>query len=334
MKQPLHIIVAGASAGGFQALSALFAAIQHLPDTAVFVVQHMAKNSSPVVLRNILQKSSFSFVCITAANCLAIEAGHIYIAPPEHHLIVKRDYMRLIDGPPVNYWRPSIDVLFRSAAVAYSSQVVGVVLSGLLDDGTAGMVAIKRCGGTCIVQEPDEAEFHDMPSSVLQKVDVDFRVPVADMGYILDDLFSKPDAVPAAVPEDIVIETQITENMGSHITELETMGTRSNYTCPECGKSLWSVSNDPVKRYRCIAGHSFTEGLLLDEQAGQVKESLWTSIRMMEERRDLLLNNTRSYQAIGNAVMSQKKQQEAITIDRHISQLKKLIHSLKETGHQ
>lgn len=329
MNEPSHIVVVGASAGGFKAISALLTAIDGLPDMAVFVVLHVAKNSSGSVLTNLLQKNT-SLTCKRAEDGLAIEAGNVYIAIPDCHLIVKQGYMSLIKGPPENRWRPSIDVLFRSAAVAYNSRVTGIVLSGLLDDGTSGMVAIKRCGGICIVQEPEEAEFEDMPTNVLQRVDVDYQVPVADIGYILNDLFSQPEKLPVKVPDDLLIEANITENMVSNIEDLEKIGTRSNYTCPECGGSLWSVDKDAVKRYRCFTGHVFTEGLLLEEQSEQVEESLWASIRMMEERRNLLLTTAYNYETIQNTPMAEQKRDEAVTMAKHIGQLKALINTLKE----
>lgn len=329
MKHPLHVVVVGASAGGLKAISALLAATSNVSDIAIFVVLHVAKNSSGAVITELLQKAT-PLTCYLAKNNQPIEAGSVYLAPPDCHLVVKAGHMRLVKGPPENRWRPSIDVLFRSAAVAYNSNVTGIILSGLLDDGTAGMTAIKRCGGVCIVQEPEEAEYEDMASNVLQRIEVDYRVPVADVGYILDDLFSQPLRLPTAVPEDILSEANMTEHMTSKVEHLEKIGTRSNYTCPECGGSLWSIDKDAVKRYRCFTGHVFTESLLLDEQSEQVEESLWASIRMMEEKRDLLLTTARSYQLIENADMANTKQEEAASMERHISSLKTLIETLKE----
>lgn len=300
-----------------------------LSDIAVFVVLHVAKNSSGAIITDLLQKAT-PLRCHLAENGQNIAGGNVYIAPPDCHMIIKPGIIRLIKGPSENRWRPSIDVLFRSAAVAYNSSVTGIILSGLLDDGTAGMVAIKRCGGICIVQEPHEAEYEDMPSNVLQRVDVDYRVPVADIGYILDDLFSKLARPPVAVPDDILIEANMTESMSSNIDDLEKIGTRSNYTCPECGGSLWTIDQDPVKRYRCFTGHVFTEGLLMSEQSDQVEESLWESIRIMEERKDLLLTTAHSYELILNNIMAQKKFEEAASIEGHINQLKTLVVTLKE----
>jgi len=331
MKGPAHVIVAGASAGGLKAISSLLPAIENVADAAVIIVLHVAKSSSGKVLTNLLQRVT-TFNCHLAENDQKIVAGNVYLAPPDCHMIVKRDYIRLVKGVPENRWRPSIDVLFCSAAVAYNSHVTGIVLSGLSNDGSAGMAAIKRCGGVCIVQEPEEAEFDDMPSNVLQQVDVDYRVPVSDIGYILEDLFSKPPKPKVEVPVDIFIEAKMAENMSSHITDLEKIGTYSHYTCPEYGGSLWSIDNDPVKGYRCFTGHTFTETLLLEQQSEQVEESLWASIRMMEEKRDLLIITAHNYLLLGNEVMTQSKQGEADTMERHINHLRELARALK--GHE
>ncbi|GAA4104704.1 chemotaxis protein CheB [Mucilaginibacter panaciglaebae] len=329
MKEPAHIIVVGASAGGLKAIAALLTAIQDVEDAAIFIVLHVAKSSSGSILTNLLQKKT-KLNCNLAMDGQRIEPGSVYVARPDYHLIIKPGYIQLINGPRENRWRPSIDVLFRSAAVAYNSRVTGIILTGLLDDGTAGMVAIKRCGGTCIVQEPDEAEFQDMPSNVLQRVDVDYRVPITDIGYILNDMFSKSEKPSVKVPQDLLLEAGMTENMKSQINDLEKIGTHSNYTCPECGGGLWSIDNDPIKRYRCFTGHVFTQGLLLEQQSEHVEESLWASIRMMEEKRDLLLTTAHNYQLIGNEAMSNNKRTEADIIESHISQIKGLIQSLKE----
>ncbi|MGN6180777.1 MAG: chemotaxis protein CheB [Mucilaginibacter sp.] len=329
MEAPSHIIVVGASAGGLKAISALLAAITNLSDMAVFVVLHVSKNSSGIVITGLLQKNT-SLTCHLAQNAQAITAGSVYIAPPECHMVIKHSHIWLVKGPAENRLRPSIDVLFRSAAITYNSKVTGIILSGLSNDGTAGMASIKRCGGLCIVQEPDEAEFEDMPTNVLQQVEVDYQVPIADIGYILDDLFSKPPRPSVTVPDDIVIEANMTENMTSNTDDLEKIGTRSNYTCPECSGSLWMIDKDPIKRYRCFTGHMFTKELLMNEQSEQVEESLWASIRMMEEKKHLLLTTAHNYELIYNNTMAQNKFSEAATIEKHISQLKMLIDTLRE----
>lgn len=185
-----NIIVIGASAGGFEAVSKLLSKIPSDLPVAIFIVVHLSKDSSTTVLIKYL-KNHTSYKCRVPDDEEKIIAGTVYLAPPDLHLFIKSDTIRLLNETPENRWRPSIDVLFRSAAAAYGSSVIGIVLSGMMDDGTSGMSVIKHYGGTCLVQEPSEAEFPEMPLSVLNHVKVDHQVHIADMGHILYDIISK-----------------------------------------------------------------------------------------------------------------------------------------------
>ena len=324
------VIVVGASAGGFQAVSELMSHVSKDLDAAVFVVVHVSRKSMGDVLVQYIQKHT-SYKCVLASDNKPIEKGHLYVACPDYHLMVKRDHMRVIRGPHENRWRPSIDVLFRSAAVAYDSQTIGIILSGLLDDGTSGMAAIQRCGGICIVQEPHDAEFDDMPNHVMNNITVDYCVPVAEMGYVLDDIFSKPalGKEPMAIPDDVKVESEITERMVTDMNELEKIGTRSNYSCPDCGGALWEVKNDVHKRFRCFTGHVYTGALLLEKQAEELEESLWISIRMLEERRNLLrLMASRQVEAGMPDDDEDDNVRRAEELEKHISRLKSLLVSV------
>ncbi len=325
------IIVIGASAGGLQAISRVLQTINPALDTTVFVVLHVARNSNGGVLVQHLQKQT-PFKCKIADDGEIIRSKHVYIARPDFQTLVTPKVIRVIKGPHENRWRPSIDVLFRSAAASFNSKTIGIILTGLLDDGTAGMSAIKRCGGICIVQEPEEAEFADMPTSVLNHVEVDYRVPIADIGYILDDMSTKPAHPDANVPEDIRIETELTEKMISDIDELKKLGTQSNYTCPDCGGSLFSMTHDPVHRYRCFTGHVYTEKLLLDKQSESLEESLWVSIRKLEERKNLLQTNAKHLHELNQPEMEADKNAKAEELNTHIERLKNLLISLGKTA--
>ncbi|MDB5111599.1 MAG: Protein-glutamate methylesterase [Mucilaginibacter sp.] len=324
-----NVIVIGASAGGIKAVTELISKIPENLPVALFVVIHMAKNSHPDVIIHQLQKKT-SYHCTLSQDGEDIKAGYLYMAAPDQHLLVKPGLIRLIKGAHENRWRPAIDVLFRSAAVAYDSHVIGIILSGMMDDGTSGMSAIKRCGGICIVQEPAEAEFIDMPVNVLSNVNVDYRVPIADMGYIIDDIVSKPVTRVSSIPEDVKIEADITERMVSDIKVLSTIGTHSNFTCPDCGGGLWEIKNDAHRRYRCHTGHVYTEKALVDKQGEEMEESLWISIRMMEERRNLLLNILWRNQETGSIHVN-GYQNKADTLSMHIERLKHLLLSISKT---
>ena len=172
---PQHIIVIGTSAGGLNALSELVSQLKKEWDAAYFVVLHLSRKGISDFLVHQLQQYT-TLPCQLGNNDQDIEKGHIYIAIPNFHLLIKKGKVRLGNGPTENRWRPSIDVLFRSAAASYNSHVTGIILTGLLDDGTSGMWAINRTGGTLVVQDPNEAEYPDMPLAVLNRMEADYCI--------------------------------------------------------------------------------------------------------------------------------------------------------------
>jgi two-component system chemotaxis response regulator CheB len=325
------VIVVGASAGGLKAVTQLVSTIPQNLDAAIFVVLHVSRSSfGPTLVRHI--QNSTSYKCLLAADGLEIEKGHLYVALPDHQLLIKPGTMRVTKGAHENRWRPSIDVLFRSAAANFNSRAIGIILTGMLDDGTSGMGAIKSSGGVCIVQEPEEAEFGDMPQNVLNNVEVDYRLPIADMGNVLQDLFSKPQKPEAVVPHEIQVEADITERMRSSIDDLEVLGDRSNYSCPDCGGGLWEIKNDVIPRYRCYTGHVYTEKILFEKHAEGLEESLWVSIRMLEERKNLLLMMAHRSRQTGDSNLENENHKRADTIGVHIERLKKLMITLEKEG--
>ena len=329
MKKPTYIIVIGASAGGIPAISSLCAGLPADLPAAVFVVLHMSALSSAERLARIFQRHT-DLVCQAAGDGEIIKAGHLYVAQPNHHLLLGEGVMKLNQGTRENKYRPSIDVLFRSAAVAYRSRVIGIILTGMLEDGTSGMYAIKRCGGICIVQEPDEAQYSDMPQSVLNRLEVDYRLPVADMGSLLAQLAERPVSTAPEVPRELAIEAKITEDMTSTIDQLKQIGDKSDFVCPDCGGGLYAVRNDPAHRYRCYTGHVYTEQLLQDIQGLHLEESVWVSIRMLEERHNLLLLMADHAGEAGQVLLANAKKQHAAAIEKHVGQLKLLLSKLTE----
>lgn len=327
MDEPKRIVVIGASAGGLKAVTELVDNFPGKEEAAVFLVLHVAKHSMGEVIAKHIQKHT-SFNCEIARDNEKIRAGNFYIAAPDHHMILKKDRIIVNNGPRENRWRPSIDVLFRSAAVAFNSKVIGIILSGLLDDGTSGMAAIKKSGGICIVQEPMEAEFADMPVNVLNNVDVDYRVPLSDMGYVLQDLFSKPILPEAEVPRDIRIEAGITERMSSSMEDLANIATHSVFTCPDCGGGLWRINDEKINRYRCHTGHVFTEKVMLQMQSESIEETLWVAIRMLEERRHLLLSIDPRLSGTPDAPEDGGRRSRAEQLQVHIERLKAVLQSI------
>jgi two-component system chemotaxis response regulator CheB len=306
-----NIIVIGASAGGIAAVSRLAATFKPDLDAAVFVVIHMSRESKSDVILKFIQKQT-SFKCKIADDNERIESRTIYLAPSDYHMMVERDYVRVKRGAYENHWRPAIDVLFRSAALAYNACATGIVLTGLLDDGTSGMRAIKRSGGKCLVQNPVEAEFPDMPENVLQNVDVDYSVTIEEMTYILLDLYAQEECKPTAVPEDVKIEASIALRMSSSVNDLVKLGDLSPFTCPDCGGTLARIVEGDLVRYRCYTGHAYTAKTLEMEQVKSLEESLWVAVRILEERKNLL-----------NTMASGKSRSQDLAM--HIERLKSLM---------
>ncbi len=284
------IIVMGASYGGVKALSRIASLLPRGLPAAVFAVQHLSPARSSV-LDQILTKAG-KLAAITPADGQKIAAGTIHIAPPGCHLVVKKDHVRLTSGPRENRMRPSIDVLFRSAAAYYSTRVIAVLLTGLLDDGVSGLSAVKRCGGIAIVQDPAEAEASEMPQTAIEKVGVDYVLPLKAIAEKISELSGQPAGTPTAIPEDIMEEVKISEHNVPDLDKMKKLGAQTPFTCPECGGALWHLKEkeESFPRYICHTGHSFSEHSLLDGQADVIEYSLWSAIRHLQERAKLLTN--------------------------------------------
>lgn len=327
MKTPKFIIVVGTSAGGLNALIEFVSQLKAEMDAAVFIVMHLSRTSISDFLVHRLQPHT-SLPCEVAKENTVIQKGHVYIAPPNAHLLVKKNRMILGHGPEENRWRPSIDVLFRSAAAAFSTRVIGVVLTGSLDDGTTGMLAIKRSGGTCIVQDPNEAEYPDMPLSVLNNMEVDYCTSLSQMGEIILQLSqSSPEEVPA--PKDIIIESEIAERVVVDYENVKQIGEKSIYACPDCGGGLWSIEAEKGKtnRYRCHIGHSYSENDLVVKQGEILESTLWVALRIMEERGTLLKKMEVDNSKKGFSKMATNYREKFEDIQNHVDKMKEMLYA-------
>jgi two-component system chemotaxis response regulator CheB len=220
----------------------------------------------------------------------SIQPGKIYVAPPDRHLLLEAGRIRLTRGPKENRFRPAVDPLFRSAAYAYGSRVIGVVLSGALDDGTAGLWAIKDRGGIAVVQDPAEAEQASMPRSALANIEVDHCLPISEIAPLLVALTQESAGKEGRGPvsKELEIETKIALGADAAELDVKQLGNISEFTCPDCHGSLIRINNGTLQRFRCHTGHSFGSGSLLAELTDSVEQSLWTTIRAVEERLRLL----------------------------------------------
>jgi two-component system chemotaxis response regulator CheB len=218
-----------------------------------------------------------------AADGERIRGGRIYVAPPDRHLLMQGDRARVTRGPRENGQRPAVDALFRSAAAAYGDRVIGVVLSGVLDDGTAGLYAIEEAGGTTIVQ--GDAEYQDMPRSAAAAVAVDHVAPLAEIGPLVTQLVSNAGG---AIEADVRPRpSPATDDADAEAQAAEQRVVPTEFVCPDCGGVLWQPTEGPL-RFRCRVGHAFSPEALLARQADSLEGALWTALRTLEERAKFL----------------------------------------------
>jgi two-component system, chemotaxis family, protein-glutamate methylesterase/glutaminase len=277
------IIVVGASAGGLPALKELVAAFPADLPASVFVVSHLSPHS-PSLLPEILARQG-PLPASVPDDHEPIAHRRIYVAPSDCHLLVERNQVRVVRGPKENRHRPAVDPLFRSAAWAYGPRVVGVVLSGNLDDGTAGLWAIKTCGGTTVVQAPTDALYPDMPRSAVLENEVDHILPVREIGPLLVDLAGQVvDGAPELnPPERIKTEIEFAK-MNRDVSDMNTLGALSPFTCPACRGALWELHDGDHLRYRCHVGHAYSRDTLLSEQTTAIEDALFQALRAVEEK--------------------------------------------------
>lgn len=324
MQNEKRTIVIGASADGIPAIIKLLKGWSNFDNASVFIVLHLSRKSNAQNIIDSFQRNT-ELVCQVATDNLQITRGHLYIAPEDHHLMIKENSMLISQGAHENKYRPSIDVLFRSAAVNHRNHVIGIILTGLLEDGTSGMFAIKKAGGICIVQDPEEAPYPDMPRSVMNVVAVDYKITLDTAGQLIEKLLQEPLPPKIPVPVEIQIEANITEKMMTGIDELKTIADRSDFVCPDCGGGLWAIKKDPTHRYRCHNGHTYTENTLFDLQAEELEQSVWVSIRMLEEQRNLIMLMANHAKEKNNTEQEAANISRAKETDVHINRMKTVL---------
>jgi two-component system chemotaxis response regulator CheB len=268
------IVVIGGSAGAYAGLRTVLSELPADFPAPICVVIHIGRYSSE--MPGLLTKCSA--LPVEFGSERELSPGHVYIAPPDHHLIVERGRLKLSRAPRENFARPSIDPLFRSAAHAYGADVVGVLLSGRLNDGTPGFYEIKRCGGTTVIEDPDTAEYGSMPSSALEHVAIDHRVPVGELADLIVRLTQDINArsiVQTSLYQDDDVETQ------------RGIAQPSSLTCPDCGGATRRLKFGSLVQYECHIGHRFTTETLADEHLLELDASLETAVRELNERAEI-----------------------------------------------
>lgn len=309
------IIVIGASAGGFEAIQTLVAGLPADFKASIFIVWHMSPDTTGI-LPFVLNKQS-KCPAFNARNNEPILPGHIYVAPPDHHLLLENGYTRLTRGPKENRFRPAVDPLFRSAASIYGPRVIGIILSGALDDGTSGLWSIKQAGGLAVVQEPSDAAVPSMPENALHSVAVDYCVPVADMAALLVRLCNEEiNQIPGNMKRNEQTETELAVAAEDNQAALQLFrqGKLTPYTCPECNGVLAQLGDGDRPRFRCHTGHAFSPDVLLAAISQHIEDSYYKVMRGLDES-VMLLNHLGDHFAAANdpklAAVYFKKAKEA-----------------------
>ncbi len=295
-----NIIVIGASAGGFEACKTIVSNLPPIIDAAIFIVWHMSPD-----VRGVLPRVLSRVTNIPVAHAYdqePVSTNRIYVAPPDHHMLIEDGHVRVTRGPKENRFRPAVDPLFRSAAYSYSNRVIGVVLTGALDDGTAGLWTIKHYGGIAVVQDPNDAEVPSMPENAIREVAVDHIVPLRVMTSLLVDLSQEEVEVNKGVmkiDEKTKVEIKIAENDSAFDAGIMEFGSLTPFTCPECHGVLSTLKDGDRVRYRCHTGHAHSADSLLTSITENIEDSLYSAMRGVEESM-MLLNHMGDHFAESN----------------------------------
>ena len=282
-----RIVVIGASSGGIEALRQLVGGLPPDFPAPICVVLHTSPQS-PGLLGKILANAG-ALPAVTAATGMQLKAGHIYVAPPDHHLLIEPGGVCLGRGPKENRFRPAIDPLFRSAAQVYGHGAVGVILTGNLDDGSAGLRTIKQLGGIAIVQDPRDALFPAMPTNALRHLAADYMVPLSEMvGALCEATARDVEGLRIETPEEIRVEIAIAKEDRAMDRTVQRIGEPSIFACPDCHGVLLELKERGILRFRCHTGHAYSADTLLTALNEGIENALWSAVRAVEEGRFLL----------------------------------------------
>jgi two-component system chemotaxis response regulator CheB len=277
------LIVVGASAGGVEALRAL---VHELPvdlPATVLVVLHLP-TSAFSALPSILSRAG-SMTVRSATNGMTLEPGAILVAPPDQHLLIRANRIALGRGPKENGHRPAIDPLFRSAARWFGPRAIGVILSGTLDDGAAGLWTIAEHGGAAVVQDPDTALYSGMPRAALRAVPAAQVAPLPDLAKLLVDLIAEDvEIAETSVSRDLAAESEIPAMDETALADPDRPGRPAAMTCPNCQGAMFTFDEGEMVRYRCRVGHAWSSESLLLYQEESAETAVWTAIRALEEK--------------------------------------------------
>jgi two-component system chemotaxis response regulator CheB len=275
------VVVVGGSAGGVEIARTITRDLPASLNAAVFITLHLSPTSESV-FAELLDRTSQMNVC-WARDGAVIEAGNIYVAPPDEHMLVERGYVRLGRGPRENGHRPAVDPLFRTAAHAYCDRTIGVIISGNLDDGSAGLKEIRKMGGKAVVQDPKDALYDGMPLSAIDVAGADDIVKAAQLSERIVALVIGTTDPSLGCGEDMPEDIAAGGETPMSADEREA-GERSVFGCPDCGGVLWEIKDGELVRFRCRVGHAYTEESLLEAMGEGVERAMWAALRALEEQ--------------------------------------------------
>jgi two-component system, chemotaxis family, protein-glutamate methylesterase/glutaminase len=318
------IIVIGFSAGGVDPLVRLMTEFPADLAAAVFIVHHFPAKSVSA-LPSIVRRAA-RLPAGHPEDGEPVVPGHIYIAPPNRHMLLGEGRIQLTNGPREHGHRPAVDPLFRTAARTYGARVVGVLLSGTLDDGTEGLLAIKRFHGVTVVQDPAEALYPGMPKSAIEEVGVDHVEPVGRIGSLLVRLTTEAVALRDQTNPLAPLDPPDAAAAGTRsLVDEKPPGVPSGLTCPECGGVLWEADAGGFFHYRCHVGHAYSEETMLVVQAQGLEAALWAAVRALEEKAELARNFARRSRRRGMQRSAERFQQSVEDAERGSTELRKLL---------
>ena len=327
------IIVIGASAGGVEALTQLVRALPRGFPASLFIVCHFPPGGTSV-LPDLLSRAG-RLLATHAADGEPFHPGHIYVAPPDRHLLLEPGgRMRLTRGPRENHHRPAVDPLFRSAARHYGPRVIGVVLTGALYDGAAGLMAIRGAGGLGVVQDAADAQVAAMPVNATQIAGADRVVRLADLAPLLAELVPGPTAPGRGGAHMDPMERMpdvVREDMEAQIRN-ERAGEVSTFTCPECGGALWQVDQTELTQFRCHVGHAYNGETLLAEQSESLEAALWTAVRTFKEKSVLSRQLAAQERAKGEERLAHRFDEQAAQAQQYAELIQKYVLNGNEAG--
>lgn len=296
------IIAVGGSTGSGAVLRALVADLPENLPASVFISTHIPSNSPGLLTELLAAKAKLPLT--QALDGQPIQRGHIYVAAPDRHLLLIGNTIKFGTGPRENMVRPSIDPMFRSAALSFGPRVVGIVLTGMLNDGAAGLHSIKSCGGTTVVQHPLDAEADQMPLAALETVEVDYVTPAADLGSLIAKIAGSDASGSHTPSENLRLEVEIAAGGRLGSAGLQKIASPSAITCPACHGVLSEIRDSRPLRYRCQIGHGYTADALA-AQIDEVDEAIRVAMRVMEERVTLVERMARDARETGRHAVAE-----------------------------